>query len=71
MAEESPEPQVEETPVEETDESSKFDVIYACLRCGTTVPNTELSRLPEIKCICGFRVFTKIRPPIVKTVKGI
>jgi DNA-directed RNA polymerase subunit P len=70
MAEESPEPQIEETPVEETEES-KFDVIYACLRCGTTVPNTELSRLPEIKCICGFRVFTKIRPPIVKTVKGI
>ena len=31
----------------------------------------ELSRLPEIKCICGFRVFTKVRPPIVKTVKSI
>ena len=71
MSEESPEPQVEETPLEETAESEKFDVIYSCLRCGTTVPNTELSRLPEIKCICGFRVFTKIRPPIVKTVKGI
>lgn len=71
MSEESPEPQVEETPLEETVESEKFDVIYSCLRCGTTVPNTELSRLPEIKCICGFRVFTKIRPPIVKTVKGI
>jgi DNA-directed RNA polymerase subunit P len=71
MAEESPEPQTEETPLEQTAESEKFDVIYACLRCGTTVPNTELARLPEIKCICGFRVFTKNRPPIVKTVKGI
>ena len=71
MAEESPEPQTEETTLEETPESEKFDVIYSCLRCGTTVPNTELSRLPEIKCICGFRVFTKIRPPMVKTVKGI
>ena len=49
----------------------KFDVIYACLRCGTPVSNTELSRLPEIKCICGFRVFAKLRPPIVKTVKAI
>jgi len=49
----------------------KFDVIYACLRCGTPVSNTELSRLPEIKCICGFRVFSKLRPPIVKTVKAI
>ena len=48
-----------------------FDVYYSCLRCGTVVSNTELSRLPEIKCICGFRVFTKIRPPIVKTVKAI
>ncbi len=71
MAEETPEPQTEETPLEQTEESEKFDVIYACLRCGTTVPNTELSRLPEIKCICGFRVFTKIRAPIVKTVKAI
>jgi DNA-directed RNA polymerase subunit P len=63
----------EETPMEESNisESQKFDVIYSCLRCGTNVANTELSRLPEIKCICGFRVFTKIRPPIVKTVKAI
>ena len=71
MAEETPETQTEETPLEESPESEKFDVIYSCLRCGTTVPNTELSRLPEIKCICGFRVFTKIRAPIVKTVKAL
>ena len=56
---------VEETPVE------AFDVNYSCLRCGTLVSNAELSRLPEIKCICGFRVFTKARPPVVKTVKAI
>jgi len=48
-----------------------FDVNYSCLRCATQVSNTELSRLPEIKCICGFRVFTKVRPPIVKTIKAI
>ncbi|MFB5611099.1 MAG: RNA polymerase Rbp10 [Nitrosopumilaceae archaeon] len=54
-----------ETPAE------KFDVIYSCLRCGTTVPNSELSRLPEIKCICGFRVFTKVRAPVVKSIKAI
>ncbi len=51
---------VEETPVEETPVEA-FDVIYSCLRCATNVSNTELSRLPEIKCICGFRVFTKVR----------
>ena len=52
-------------------ETEKFDVIYSCLRCNTRVSNSELNRLPEIKCICGFRVFTKVRSPIVKTVKSI
>ena len=52
-------------------EDEKFDVIYSCLRCATKVSSTDLSRLPEIKCICGFRVFTKVRPPIVKTVKAV
>ena len=52
-------------------QDEKFDVMYACLRCGSKVSNSELTRLPEIKCICGFRVFTKVRPPITKTVKAI
>ncbi len=52
-------------------EDEKFDVVYSCLRCATKVTSTELSRLPEIKCICGFRVFTKARPPIIKTVKAV
>jgi DNA-directed RNA polymerase subunit P len=47
-----------------------FTVFYSCMRCGTLVSQSELSRLPEIKCICGFRVFTKIRPPVVKTIKA-
>ncbi len=64
MAEEITE-EIEETPAE------TFDVNYACLRCGTSVSNTELSRLPEIKCICGFRVFTKKRPGLVRNVKSI
>lgn len=64
------EPTIEETPAVE-DTSEKFDVIYSCLRCGTTVANLELSRLPEIKCICGFRVFIKVRAPVVKSIKAI
>jgi len=52
-------------------EEEKFDVFYECLRCNVQVNLIELNRLPEIKCICGFRVFTKIRPPIVKTVKAL
>lgn len=63
---EAPEIISPEAPVTE-----KFDVLYKCLRCGTTVTNTELSRLPEIKCICGFRVFNKVRPPVVKTVRTL
>lgn len=47
------------------------DVLYECMRCGTTVTNIELSKLPEIKCICGFRVFRKGRQPIVKQLKAI
>jgi DNA-directed RNA polymerase subunit P len=58
-------------PIETTAPEEKFDVIYSCLRCGTIVPNSELSRLPEIKCICGFRVFTKVRAPVVKSIKAI
>ena len=57
-------------PADNITETEKFDVIYSCLRCNTKVSSSELDRLPEIKCICGFRVFTKVRPPIVKTVKA-
>ena len=69
---------VDESDIETNDAESiddtvepEFDVIYTCLRCNTKVSNSELNRLPEIKCICGFRVFTKVRPPIAKTVKAI
>lgn len=51
--------------------AEQFDVNYSCLRCGTLVSNAELDRLPEIKCICGFRVFTKTRPPVVKKIRAI
>ena len=47
------------------------NVIYECMRCGTLVSNEELSKLPEIKCICGFRLFRKARQPIVKQLKAI
>ena len=58
-------------PADDITETEQFDVIYSCLRCNTKVSSSELNRLPEIKCICGFRVFTKVRPPIVKTVKAV
>jgi len=57
--------------VKQKEPPASFSVVYSCLRCGTQVSQSELSRLPEIKCICGFRVFNKLRPPIVKTIKAV
>ena len=58
-----------ESTVDITEEG--FDVIYKCLRCGNETMHEELNRLPEIKCICGFRVFIKERSGLVKSVKAI
>ena len=71
MVDESNTEMNDDSPTNNVTEDEKFDVIYSCLRCNTKVSSSELNRLPEIKCICGFRVFTKVRPPIVKTVKAI
>jgi len=71
MVDESSNEMNDDSTTDDVIEDEKFDVIYSCLRCNTEVSNSELSRLPEIKCICGFRVFTKVRPPIGKTVKAI
>ncbi len=46
-------------------------VVYECVRCGTPVSAEELDQLPEIKCICGYRILKKARPSVVKQVKAI
>ncbi len=45
--------------------------VYECVRCGTKTTQEELSKLPEVKCICGYRVFKKVRPQVVKQIKAI
>ncbi|MDG6963526.1 MAG: DNA-directed RNA polymerase subunit P [Nitrososphaerota archaeon] len=45
--------------------------VYECVRCGTKTTQEELARLPEVKCICGYRVFKKVRPMVVKQIKAI
>ena len=45
--------------------------IYECVRCGTRTTQEELAKLPEVKCICGYRVFKKARPAVVKQIKAI
>jgi len=46
-------------------------VVYECIRCGTRTTMEELKILPELKCICGFRIFRKVRPNIAKRVKAV
>ncbi|MGD0637189.1 MAG: DNA-directed RNA polymerase subunit P [Nitrososphaerales archaeon] len=45
--------------------------MYECVRCGTKTSQEELSNLPEVKCICGYRVFRKVRPSVVKQIKAV
>ena len=51
----------------------KYDVNYRCLRCGTIMSSAELGKYEniELKCVCSFKVFLKVRSPIVKSVKAI
>jgi DNA-directed RNA polymerase subunit P len=45
-------------------------ILYECVRCSIVVPLEELNKLPEIKCICGYRILKKIRPSVVKQIKS-
>tara|TARA_B100002003_G_scaffold233874_1_gene247164 strand:- start:261 stop:479 length:219 start_codon:yes stop_codon:yes gene_type:complete len=54
-----------------TSERTFGEIEYECVRCGTKVTSEQLAQLPEIKCICGYRILKKTRPPIVKQVKSI
>lgn len=43
---------------------------YECVRCGRQVAFSELERYISFRCpYCGYRVFRKMRAPIVKRVK--
>ncbi|KON29710.1 hypothetical protein AC482_05840 [miscellaneous Crenarchaeota group-15 archaeon DG-45] len=44
---------------------------YECVRCGRRVSFHELERYISFRCPhCGYRVFRKVRAPIVKRVKA-
>lgn len=45
--------------------------VYECVRCGRRVGYKELERYISFRCpFCGYRVFRKVRAPIVKRVKA-
>jgi DNA-directed RNA polymerase subunit P len=62
-----------ETPAPAPEEQVKVfqSSVYECVKCGTKTTQEELSNLPEVKCICGYRVFRKVRPTVVKQIKAI
>ncbi|HZX33915.1 MAG TPA: DNA-directed RNA polymerase subunit P [archaeon] len=42
--------------------------MYMCIKCGKTVPEVSGS---SIRCpSCGFKIFSKLRDPVTKTVKS-
>ena len=70
----SPEPgesQVAAAPAAEVPVKVFPGAVYECVRCGTRTTQEELSTLPEVKCICGYRVFRKVRPSVVKQIKAV
>ncbi|MDG6970618.1 MAG: RNA polymerase Rbp10 [Nitrososphaerota archaeon] len=70
LSEATPAPAPETTPKEQP--AKVFaGAVYECVRCGTKTSQQELSRLPEVKCICGYRVFRKVRPSVVKQIKAV
>jgi DNA-directed RNA polymerase subunit P len=45
--------------------------VYECVRCGRRVPHDDLQRYISFRCpFCGYRIFRKVRAPIVKRVKA-
>jgi DNA-directed RNA polymerase subunit P len=44
---------------------------YECVRCGRRVEYQELERYISFRCpYCGYRIFRKVRAPIVKHLKA-
>ncbi|MHA2352526.1 MAG: Rpo12/RPC10 RNA polymerase subunit family protein [Candidatus Thorarchaeota archaeon] len=47
-------------------------MVYVCHKCHKEVTAEGLKTLPGVKCpYCGGRILYKIRPPVVKRVKGV
>ena len=45
--------------------------VYECVQCGRRVGYTDLEKYISFRCpYCGYRIFRKVRAPIVKRVKA-
>jgi len=45
--------------------------VYECLKCGSKFHLSELDKYISFRCPeCGYRIFKKARPSIVKKIKA-
>ncbi|TFH13930.1 DNA-directed RNA polymerase subunit P [Candidatus Bathyarchaeota archaeon] len=45
--------------------------VYECVKCARRVAHKDLQRYISFRCpYCGYRIFRKVRAPIVKRVKA-
>lgn len=57
--------------MEESQDAIASSPVYECISCGGRVSYSELERYISFRCpYCGYRIFRKIRTPIVKKVKA-
>jgi DNA-directed RNA polymerase subunit RPC12/RpoP len=50
---------------------SEKEMIYECVRCSERFPISQIEEL-DFRCPnCKYKVFKKIRPPVVRRVKAI
>jgi DNA-directed RNA polymerase subunit P len=59
----------------EEDNNEEFEIheepVYECVKCARRVPHDDLMKYISFRCpYCGYRIFRKVRAPIVKRVKA-
>jgi DNA-directed RNA polymerase subunit P len=55
----------------EQEQAPPSSPVYECVSCGRRVEFSELERYISFRCpYCGYRIFHKVRTPIVKKVKA-
>lgn len=61
----------EKREINETGSEASSSPIYECIGCGGRVQYSELERYISFRCpYCGYRIFRKVRTPIVKRIKA-
>ena len=62
--------EIAKEPEEQEEPTSLGGPVYRCVRCGRQVSYVDLERYVSFRCpFCGYRIFRKVRAPIVKRVK--